>query len=145
MGILQARTLEWVAMPFLQGIFPTQGLNSGLHCKWILYQLSHQRRHFILMSLKLTMEVKSFYIKRHLYIWWDDLGELHWNMYNIIYETNRQSKFDAWYWLLGAGALGQPRGMVRGGRREGGSGWETHVYLWWIHVDVWQNQYNIVK
>ena len=26
-----------------QGIFPTQGLNSGLpHCRWILYQLSHQ-------------------------------------------------------------------------------------------------------
>ena len=30
-----------------------------------------------------------------------------------------------------------------GGRRV--SGWGTHVYLWWIHVDVWQNQYNIVK
>ena len=27
----------------LQGIFPTQGLNSGLpHCRWILYQLSHK-------------------------------------------------------------------------------------------------------
>ena len=27
----------------LQGIFPTRGLNPGLlHCKWILYQLSHQ-------------------------------------------------------------------------------------------------------
>ena len=27
----------------LQGIFPTQGWNSGLpHCRWILYQLSHQ-------------------------------------------------------------------------------------------------------
>ena len=27
----------------LQGIFPTQGLNSGLpHCRWILYHLSHQ-------------------------------------------------------------------------------------------------------
>jgi len=35
--------------------------------------------------------------------------------------------------------------MVRGGRREGGSGWGTHVYLWQIHVDIWQNQYNIVK
>ena len=34
--------------------------------------------------------------------------------------------------------------MVWGGRREEGSGWGTHVYLWWIHVDVWQNQYNIV-
>ena len=27
----------------LQGIFPTQGSNSGLsHCRWILYHLSHQ-------------------------------------------------------------------------------------------------------
>jgi len=32
-----------------------------------------------------------------------------------------------------------------GGRREEGSGWGTHIYLWWIHVDIWQNQYNIVN
>ena len=76
---------------------------------------------------------------------WDDLGEWHWNMYNIIYEMSRQPKFGVWYWLLGAGALGRPRGMVWEGRREEGSGWGTHVYLWWIHVDIWQNQYNIVK
>ena len=56
-----------------------------------------------------------------------------------------QSRFDARYWMLGAGALGRPRGMVWGGRREKGSGWGTHVYLWRIHVDIWQNQYNIVK
>ena len=37
------------------------------------------------------------------------------------------------------------RGMVWGGRREEGSGWGTHVYLWQIHFDIWQNQYNIVK
>ena len=31
------------SLSFLQGIFPTQGLNSGLsHCRQILYQLSHQ-------------------------------------------------------------------------------------------------------
>ena len=41
--------------------------------------------------------------------------------------------------------LGQPKGMVWGGRREEGSGWGTRVYLWRIHVDIWQNQYNIVK
>ena len=35
--------------------------------------------------------------------------------------------------------------MVRGGRREEASGWGTRVYLWQIHVDIWQNQYNIVK
>ena len=40
-------------------------------------------------------------------------------MYNIIYEMNRQSRFDARYWMFGAGALGQPRGMVMG-REEGG-------------------------
>ena len=35
--------------------------------------------------------------------------------------------------------------MVWGGRREEGTGWGTRVYLWWIHFDIWQNQYNIVK
>jgi len=31
------------SLSLLQGIFPTQGSNSGLlHCRWILYQLSHQ-------------------------------------------------------------------------------------------------------
>ena len=35
--------------------------------------------------------------------------------------------------------------MVQGGRREEGPGWGTRVYQWWIHVDIWQNQYNIVK
>ena len=33
----------------LQGIFPTQGLNSGLlHCRWILYQWSQQQSQRIL-------------------------------------------------------------------------------------------------
>ena len=42
---------------------------------------------------------------------WDDLGEWHWNMYIIICEMNCQSRFDAWDRVLGAGALGWPRGM----------------------------------
>src|SRR5574341_435302 len=62
-----------------------------------------------------------------------------------MYETSCQSRFDARYWMLGASALGRPRGMVWGGRREEGSGWGTHVYLWRIHFDTWQIQYNIVK
>ena len=36
-------------------------------------------------------------------------------------------------------SLGRPRGMVWGGRREEGSGWGAHVYLWRIRFDVWQN------
>ena len=47
--------------------------------------------------------------------------------------------------VLGAGALGWPRGMGWGGRWEGRSGWGTHVYQWHIQVNVWQKQYNIVK
>ena len=58
---------------------------------------------------------------------------------------NLQSKFDARYWMLGAGALGRPRGMEWGGRGEWASGWGTCVHPWQIHVDVWQNQHNIVK
>ena len=64
-------------------------------------------------------------------------------MYNIIYEASCQSRLDARYWMLGAGALGRPRAMVRGGRRVQDG---EHVYTCGrIHVDVWQNQYNIVK
>ena len=50
--------------------------------------------------------------------------------------------------MLEAGALGRPRGMVQGWRREEGSEWGTRVHLWQIHVihvDIWQNRYNIVK
>jgi len=40
-------------------------------------------------------------------------------MYNIIYGMSHQSRFDAQYWMLGAGALGRSRVMVweGGGRR----------------------------
>ena len=42
-GIFQARILEWVANFLLLGIFSTQGLNLDLlHCRQILYCLSHQ-------------------------------------------------------------------------------------------------------
>ena len=42
-GIFQARMLEWVGISFSKQIFLTQGLNPGLlHCRQILYHLSHQ-------------------------------------------------------------------------------------------------------
>ena len=66
-------------------------------------------------------------------------------MYSIIYEMSHQSRFNARYWILGAGALGRPRGIAWGRKREEGSGRGTHVYLRRIHFDIWQNQYNIVK
>ena len=41
--ILQARILEWVAIPFSRGIFLNQGLNPGFHtADEFFYHLSHQ-------------------------------------------------------------------------------------------------------
>ena len=43
-GILQARILEWVVIPFSRGALPIQGLNPGHpHCWCILYQLNYPR------------------------------------------------------------------------------------------------------
>ena len=43
-GILQARILEWVTVPFSRWIFLSQGSNPGLlHYRQILCHLSHQR------------------------------------------------------------------------------------------------------
>ena len=47
--------------------------------------------------------------------------------------------------MLGAGALGRPRGMGWGGSWEGGSGWGTHVNPWLIHVNVWQKPLQYCK
>ena len=66
-------------------------------------------------------------------------------MYNIIKEMNRQSRFNAGCRMLGAVHWDDPEGWCGGGGAEGGFGIGTRVHLWWIYVDVWQNQYNIVK
>ena len=47
--------------------------------------------------------------------------------------------------VLRAGALGRPRGMGWEERREGGSGWGTHVNRWLIHVNVWQKPLQYCK
>ena len=58
-GILQARTMEWIAIPFSRGIFPTQGSNPGLlHCRQFLYHLSYQGS-----PCGLTLNTMSFYLE----------------------------------------------------------------------------------
>ena len=45
-GIIQARILEWVAMPSFRGIFLTQGSTPGLlHCRQILYHWATRETH----------------------------------------------------------------------------------------------------
>jgi len=46
----------------------------------------------------------------------------------------------AWGWCTG---MTQRDGMGR--EVSGGSGWGIGLHPWQIHVDIWQNQYNIVK
>ena len=43
------------------------------------------------------------------------------------------------------GALYQPRGVGWGGRWEGGSRGRGYVYLWLIHVDIWQKTTKFCK
>ena len=47
---------------------------------------------------------------------------------------------DTWGWCTGM-TQRDDMGRVVGG----GSGLGTHVHPWRIHVNVWQNQYSIVK
>ena len=52
-------------------------------------------------------------------------------------------------WLRETGArgwcTGKTRGMGWGGRREGASGWGTHVNPWPIRVNVWQKPLQYCK
>ena len=48
------------------------------------------------------------------------VAEYYMNCFKV--RRSRQSRFDARYWMLEAGALGGPSGMVRGGRRVEGGG-----------------------
>ena len=57
MEILQARILEWVAMPFSRGIFPTQGSNPGL------LHLIHRRRFFTTEPLGKTSFHLNYLLK----------------------------------------------------------------------------------
>ena len=42
-GIFQARVLVWVAIPFSRGNLPDPGIELDvLHCRQMLYHLSHQ-------------------------------------------------------------------------------------------------------
>ena len=65
---------------------------------------------------------------------------IHWKDWHWNWNSNTLAT-----WCEELTHLGRPRRMVWGGRREEGSGWGTHVYLWWIHFDIWKNKYNILN
>ena len=51
-----------------------------------------------------------------------------------------------WQWIKKLNIeLPYDRGMGWRGKREGGSGWGTHVNPWLIHVNVWQKPLEYCK
>ena len=64
-GILQARILEWVAVPFLRGIFPTQGLKQVSYIAGRFFTSSgrYQNKEYILFN-----SVNSYSIRNELII-----------------------------------------------------------------------------
>ncbi|CAI9169107.1 unnamed protein product [Rangifer tarandus platyrhynchus] len=67
-GVLQARMPEWVAMPSSRGpsrprIEPNPGIKPEslylLHCRWILYPLSHQGSAFVIFISCQLLEKKK--------------------------------------------------------------------------------------
>ena len=66
-------------------------------------------------------------------------------MYIIICEIDHQSRSMHHTGCLGLVHWDDPEGWYGEGGGKEGSGWGARVHPWWIHVNVWQNQYNIVK
>ena len=59
--VLQARILEWVAIPFSRGSSQPRDQTQGLpRCRWILYQLSHQESPRILQWVAYPFSRESF-------------------------------------------------------------------------------------
>ena len=57
------------SLSLLQGIFPTQESNPGLsHCRWILYQLSHEGSPKILEWVALQHSVRKG-MKLGIHLW----------------------------------------------------------------------------
>ena len=148
---IKKNTFESVLMRWmkLEPIIQSEVSQKEKHQYSILMQIYMEFRKMVMITLYARQQKRHRCIEQSFGLcgrgWgWDDLGEWHWNMYIIICEMNCQSRFNAWYRVLGAGALGWPQGMGWGGRWEQGSGWGTRVHPWQIHVNVWQNQYSIV-
>ena len=64
-------------------------------------------------------------------------GESNLEAYIVIYKIDSQREFAVWP-REGKAGIWNNLPVRRGGRWEGASKWRRRVYLWLIHVDVWQ-------
>ena len=68
-GILQARVLEWVAIFLLQGIFPTQGSNSGLPHSRQTNALTSEPPAWHMVGTHICKIMYLIWLKPRIYIW----------------------------------------------------------------------------
>ena len=127
----------------LPSIFPSMRVfsnESALHIRWpnyssFTFNTSPSNEHPGLISFRMDwldlLAVQG--TLKSLFLDWQLIS------YMILYMFQCHSPKSARYSMLGASALGQPRGLVWGGRRVEDSGWGTQSYLWRIHFDIWQN------
>ena len=72
-------------------------------------------------------------------IWEMALKHVYYHVRNEVPVYVRYRIQDAWGWCMGMIQRDDMGWEVGGGFRIGS------LYTWWIHVNVWQNQYSIVK
>ena len=140
---IKKNTFELVLMRWmkLEPIIQSEVSQKEKHQYSILMHICMEFRKMVMITLYVRQQKRHRCIEQTFGLCgrgrgWDDLGEWHWNMYNTICEMNRQSRFDAWYRMLGAGALGWPRGMGWGGSWGGGIQDGEHMYThgWFMSV-----------
>ena len=119
LGILQARILEWVAMPSSRG--------SSQPRNWTQVSCIAGRFFTIWATRKAWAYVYLWLI--HVDVWQKPKQYC-----KAIILQLKINKYSALEW---------PWGMGLGGQWKGDSGWRTHVHPWLIHVNVWQNHYSI--
>ena len=142
------------ALDYWHEVFLTL-FSSGKNC---IFQIFVLRTRFSLSFSSILVSCKGLYRQSYgfssSHVWMCELNHKegwvlkNWCFWTVVLEkTLFFASFFSFpgYRKLGAGALGWPSGMVWGGRWEWGSGWGACVHPWQMHVDVWQNQYNIVK
>ena len=103
-GILQAKILEWVILPIIPGIFPTQDSNPGLQlCRQILYSLSHQGSPIGTLLFFKPCTSSAAYLGRFCSFWicntWRWL-----QLYNQVAIWNTICISSSWLYLFGRGA-----------------------------------------
>ena len=93
------------------------------------------------INIKMIRQLKKYkpsILDLEFYLWKDKQAIQNDQRLFVVGECYDENK-----WVLSA--LGRPRGMGWGGRREGASGWVTHVNPWLIHVNVWQKPLQYCK